>query len=407
MPITTEPTVATGDTITAAQKNTARDNILVLDGRTGGDPGGSAKWLESSSTTAGSWVARLTALANAFASGPVSSGLTLAGAVAGVTNLTMSGALSAASAALSGALSAASAAISGNATVGGTMGVTGTSTLGDVSMSAGKKIQFAQENAVKVNLTADGQYSSEVQTARHILNTNRHLSIHNAAASAGDYSFTLDTTTHAAAFQGAVAAASAALTGALSAASAAISGAITAVTTLTASGLVTALRFQATQATGTAPLTVASTTRVTNLNADTAGTADTANQLGGVAAANYARKDAASNFTTVPQINGVDVMRHQVGTYTGNATNRIVVLGWTPKSVIITWVGASNAGTELLNSGDSNDAGSIVLATSAGSFVGGQATGDRPLSSGGNGFALAAGSWANQSGVTYYYTAIG
>jgi hypothetical protein len=398
MPITTEPTVATGDTITAAQKNTARDNILVLDGRTGGDPGGSAKWLESSSTTAGSWVARLTALANAFASGPVSSGLTLAGAVAGVTNLTMSGALSAASAALSGALSAASAAISGNATVGGTMGVTGTSTLGDVSMSAGKKIQFAQENAVKVNLTADGQYSSEVQTARHILNTNRHLSVHNAAASAGDYSFTLDTTTHAATFQGAVAAASAALTGALSAASAAISGAIT------------ALRFQSTQVTGTAPLTVASTTRVTNLNADTAGTADTANQLGGVAASSYARKDAASNFTTVPQISGTDIARVQFGSYVGNATGRIIVLGWLPKLVIITWTGGSGTalyGQLTLSAQDSNAVGSVIAYYGSGGAVVNPSSGDYVISSGGAGFRIDNASFANQSGVTCYYTALG
>jgi hypothetical protein len=136
MALTSVPTVATGDTIEAATQNTMRDNDLVLDGRTGADPGGASKWLVSSSSTVAAWIARLTALADAFASGTVSSALTISGALSaasanltggltalsagiGASGLTnagqtiLSAALTGTSAAFSGAISAASAALSG------------------------------------------------------------------------------------------------------------------------------------------------------------------------------------------------------------------------------------------------------------------------------------------------------
>src|SRR4051812_43455901 len=57
MPIVTNPTYATGDTIEAAIVNTLRDNISLLDGRTGGDPAAAGKLLVSSGTLAGLWLA--------------------------------------------------------------------------------------------------------------------------------------------------------------------------------------------------------------------------------------------------------------------------------------------------------------------------------------------------------------
>lgn len=201
MAITPVSTVATGDTIEAATQNTMRDNDLVLDGRTGGDPGATARWLVSSSSTAAGWVARLTALADAFASGTVSSGLTLAGALAGVTNLTMSGALSAASATLSGALSAASAAISGNATVGGTLTVTGTTTHNDdVILGAGDQIRFALEHQPnKLDLLGNSEYLIGTRDNGGVgvirITTNRDVEFWNIAA--GGPSLVYRTDTHA------------------------------------------------------------------------------------------------------------------------------------------------------------------------------------------------------------------
>lgn len=62
MGITSQSTVATGDTIEAAYSNTNRDNVAVLDVRTGGDPGAADKWLVSSGALGAAWVARLTAV---------------------------------------------------------------------------------------------------------------------------------------------------------------------------------------------------------------------------------------------------------------------------------------------------------------------------------------------------------
>lgn len=60
--VTSQSTVATGDTIEAAYSNTNRDNVAVLDVRTGGDPGAADKWLVSTSSVAAAWVARATAV---------------------------------------------------------------------------------------------------------------------------------------------------------------------------------------------------------------------------------------------------------------------------------------------------------------------------------------------------------
>lgn len=54
MPLTSIPVYATGDTIEASWANDLRDNFLLLDSRTGGDPGAAGKVNVSTSSTAGS-----------------------------------------------------------------------------------------------------------------------------------------------------------------------------------------------------------------------------------------------------------------------------------------------------------------------------------------------------------------
>jgi hypothetical protein len=66
VPIQSIPTFATGDTIEASWANDLRDNGLVLDARTGGDPGGAGKWLESTGGLGAGWKARATAVLEAI-----------------------------------------------------------------------------------------------------------------------------------------------------------------------------------------------------------------------------------------------------------------------------------------------------------------------------------------------------
>ena len=65
------PTKATGDTITASWANDLRDNALVLDARTAGDPGASGKLLVSSGLTSAVWTAASTAITNGLGYTPV------------------------------------------------------------------------------------------------------------------------------------------------------------------------------------------------------------------------------------------------------------------------------------------------------------------------------------------------
>jgi hypothetical protein len=60
--VTSQPTVATGDTIEAAYSNTNRDNVAILDTRTGGDPGAADLMLVSTGPLAASWVAKASAI---------------------------------------------------------------------------------------------------------------------------------------------------------------------------------------------------------------------------------------------------------------------------------------------------------------------------------------------------------
>lgn len=303
----------------------------------------------------------------------------------------------------------------------GAMVVTGQTTHNDdVHMGAGDQLVFAQENGPKILLTEDGQYGLSVDTARHILETNRHISFHNAAASAGDYSFTIDTQTHAATFQGALAAASAAIVGAVSAASATLSGALNAASaaitngitaaTVTATGIIQASRFTSTVSTGTAPLTVTSTTEVANLRAATATTALGVAALSvtdaGVAAAN---KDGATGTASMRTL-GTGAQQAAAGdhahtgmakiaanTYTGNggATRAISGLGFTPKRVDVQRTSGSNDWISFMG----HDA---VRLTSG--FIVGFAAGN---SLDGDGFTVTLGSGMNDNAVTYRWVAIG
>lgn len=187
MPITTIPTKAVGGPVDASWANDLRDNDVALDARTGGDPGGADKWLVSTGSLGATWVARLTAVLAAIGYTPANkAGETFTGAITAPSPLTVqkindagaggrailkgsgaapdvtvdnatnivqvynssdatkiwqfflatgafsvSGALSAASAALTGALTAASATLSGalSAASASISGLTATGTL--------------------------------------------------------------------------------------------------------------------------------------------------------------------------------------------------------------------------------------------------------------------------------------
>lgn len=62
MSLTSLATFAPGDTIPSAWANLIRDNFLAIDARTGGDPGGTGKFLMGNGAAAGAWVAAATAL---------------------------------------------------------------------------------------------------------------------------------------------------------------------------------------------------------------------------------------------------------------------------------------------------------------------------------------------------------
>lgn len=150
------------------------------------------------------------------------------------------------------------------------------------------------------------------------------------------------------AFVGAVTAASATLSGALNAASAAITNGITAAT-MTATGLVKGSTLESTVTTGTPPIVVASTTQVANLKASAAALADNASLLGGLATGQSAGQiptNAGGGFTNVGLdaefISGfnfasIDVRFSKIkaGAYTGNGSSQTITTGWPPKAVLI------------------------------------------------------------------------
>lgn len=152
-------------------------------------------------------------------------------------------------------------------------------------------------------------------------------------------------------------------------------------------------------ATAVSGMAAASATTATSAtSATTAATATNALALGGAAAANYARKDVASDFTTRPTINGGDVAIAANNTYNGNGAGaRVIVntLGYEPRAVLITGTGVQDVGAIILR----NDLTLLFM-------VG---TGAMALSSGGSldasGFTVP--SSLNTSGNTYTWTVLG
>ncbi len=79
---------------------------------------------------------------------------------------------------------------------------------GTLAFASAQIITFISETGTKLQLASSSGYNLNVQANTLELETARDVAFHNIAASAGDYSFKVNTATHAATFQGAVAAAS-------------------------------------------------------------------------------------------------------------------------------------------------------------------------------------------------------
>lgn len=233
------PTYATGDTIEASWANTLRDNGLVLDARTGGDPGATGKILVSNGVLGAVWTA-LIALVN---------------------NIATTGTFGAASAIITGAFSAASAVISGNFTAGTyNGGTTGGGGIAAATVSAGT-------GGVGTTGDVSGRDVSASRDLTVLRNFNGGSTSGGAIAVAGYQAGTSGFTG-----TGPVSGTTATFSDALAALSAAITNAITAAT-LTLTGLCKARTFESTVATGTPPMVVASTDLVSNLHAAVADSA--------------------------------------------------------------------------------------------------------------------------------------
>lgn len=146
-------------------------------------------------------------------------------------------------------------------------------------------------------------------------------------------------------------------------------------------GTVQGTRLISTQATGTAPLTVTSTTKVANLNAD---------RLDDLEATDFA---TSGHTHSNPANMGVVVS----GSYSGNSSypRNITGLGITPKFVIVQQVTGTTKMGMLLG----HDAFVLLSGGFPGAFSGsGLASGQ---------FTIPSGSGLNDSGQTYNYVAIG
>jgi len=153
---------------------------------------------------------------------------------------------------------------------------------------------------------------------------------------------------------------------------------------ITGSSTVQGTRLISTIATGTAPLTVASTTRVANLNAATAGDADT---VQGNAAAAFAT--AGHTHTSAAKIAS--------GTYTGNggATRAISGLGFTPKRVDVQHTTGTNDWISFMG----HDAVRFTFGFTIGFVAGNSLDAD--------GFTVTLAGGMNASGDSYRWVAIG
>lgn len=250
MGITTTAIYAPGDTITSAWANILRTNTGVLDSRTGGDPAAADKWLISDGATSAVWVARAGSISHTQMA--VNAALANLGAGA-ITNVYM-----AAGAALAN-LGYTPVNKAGDTGIGN---LTSTGTLTALGVVAGANGISAGAGGVATT----GAFNPASYTG--------------GSTAAGSPSVLgLNVGTSGVAVNGAVAA-TGAVSGATGTFSGALSGAsISGGTTSTGSpsvlglnvgtnGVATAGQIASSVSTGTAPLSVASTTKVTNLNAD-------------------------------------------------------------------------------------------------------------------------------------------
>lgn len=336
----TDPVAGTVITVAYAVANLL-DPIRALRAFTGGaDPPGTGYVVESSSTSATSWV-----LVNAA---KIISWL-------GYTPLNKAG----------------DTITPGGLAIAGSLNVGGTTTAGNINAAA--------------IAGSTGVFSGTV----NIGGTTTAGAINAGAISGSTGTFSAALSALSAAITNAITAASLTLTGAMNSASAAISGNATVGGTLgvtgaqTNSSTIQATRLISTQATGTAPFTVSSTTRVSNLNAATAGDADT---LQGNAAAAFAT--SGHTHTSMCKITS--------GTYTGDggASRSISGLGFAPRVLFI----QQTSGSFRMGFMFGHDMGILTGGGSA-NGVGNSLDGD--------GFTVNLASGFNNGSTTYLWKAIG
>lgn len=371
MPVTSMPSVAPGDTITSAGWNVITANISLLDGRTGGDPGGSSKFLTGSGTLAAVWTAFTSLIGNITTTGIV----TALGFQAGASGV-------------NGGAGGINASTGGYA--GGTTSVGVPSVLGLNVGASGIAVGAAGVNSSGPIQGTTGTFSGAVSTGS--ITPTSYAGGSTSTGSPSVLGMNVGTSGISLTGVGAIANATAVGTGtltasgAISALSAAITNGITAATA-TMTGLCKALTFESTVSTGTAPLVVASTTKVTNLNADQldgldstgfarlaaasdfstaptinsgviwhsgndgAGSGLDADTLDTLSSTAFARLGAASDFSTAPTINGDQIPVVKYGSYTGNgASARQITTGFLCKYVRIQATnGSASAMFELIN----------------------------------------------------------
>lgn len=365
----TNPVAGTVITVAYATVNIL-DPIRWLRQMTGNtDPPGTGYVVTSDSTTATSWKTGLTAILGVLGYTPANAAGQAFGGAISATGVTSSGAL----------------VVAGDGTFGG-----------DVYLGTGDSIVFFQENGPKVLLTATGGYAILVASNTLEIQTDRDVAFHNSAASAGDYSFKVNTATHLATFQGAINAASAALAGALTAASATLSGALSAASaaisgnatvggTLGVTGTLTGSTINGTtdvQKNGTSVVN-----RAIHTGTQLAAT------ISDFSTAVLALASAIGHTHSNPANMGVVVS----GSYSGNGSypRTISGLAITPKLVITQQVtGTTKMGFLLGHDSFTLLSGAFPGANAGSGLAAGQ-------------FTIASGSGLNDSGQTYNYVAIG
>lgn len=295
MGITATSVYAPGDTITSAWANILRTNFGVLDSRTGDDPGAAGLMLVSDGATSAAWVDDNTAVINGIGYAPLRD-----------TTDTLTGDLT-----VTGTASAAGVAVGASGVTITGAGLTATGAISPGSY-AGGSTSAGSPSVLGLNVGTDGVASAGPTTMTTVTASGQISggSYAGGSASAGIPSFL-----------GAVIGASGLVVGA---GGADINGPLTpdsygggSISTgapsvlglnVGTSGIAVSGQVASSVTTGTAPFTVASTTLVSNLNADL---------LDGLSSAAFSR--IAS------------------GTYTGDGaiTARQITTGWAAKLVLI------------------------------------------------------------------------